>query len=296
MKYFPWGMFGSAFSLLTIVLGSVSSFAEETKPSLVPQPNVLADVGIDQKPGSQIPLELRFRDENGREVRFGDLLRDKPVILNLVYYECPLLCNQILESLTRSLNVLGSEVGNEFDIISVSIDPTETSDQALAKEANIMRRYHKSGPAARAGWHFLTTDDQESIDRLADAVGFRYMYNPRTRYYAHVASIIFLTPEGKVSRYIYGISYPVRNLRFALSEASEGRVGNIVDQALLLCYEYDPATGRYSFAIMGALRILGVLTALTLGGFMSLMFWRDWRRSHVTMDAPPKVSSLERDY
>lgn len=288
------------FIILGFVVGIIPikpghGFAEEIPPNLTSQPSVLSEVGIEQKPGSQIPSDLMFRDENGQDVRFGDLLRGKPVILNLVYYDCPLLCNQILESLTRSLNVLGSEVGDEFDIISVSIDPTETPDQALAKEANIMRRYKQSGETARAGWHFLTTDNQESIDQLADAVGFRYMYNPRTRFYAHVASIIFLTPEGKVSRYIYGISYPVRNLRFALSEASEGRVGNIVDQALLLCYEYDPATGRYSFAIMGTLRVLGVLTALTLGGFMSLMFWRDWRRGLATVDTPPKAASLERD-
>ena len=264
-------------------------------PVLTPGPGVLGKVKFTQKPGAQVPLDLVFRDEQGRSVRLGDLVGDRPIILNLVYYDCPLLCNKVLDSLVRSLNVLDDyTVGDDFDVLSVSISPTESPELARAKEASIMRAYHFASDRAARGWHFLTSDDQRAIDTLAESVGFTYTYNPKTKLYAHAAGIVFLTPDGRISRYVYGISYPARDLRLALADASNGEIGGILEQMLLLCYHYDPSSGTYSFAIMNVIRVFGTLTALGLGSFMALMFFRDRRRAAAPAvgfaDAPPAPS------
>ncbi len=283
---------------LLVALASVgSAIAREERPipDFARKPGILSEVSFDQKPGAQIPLDATFRDEAGRTVVLGDLFGERPVILNLVYYDCPLLCNQVLDSLVRSLNVLRFKVGRDFDVLSVSIDPREDSQKALAKESEILRRYTVEGSEPREGWHFLT-GDEPSIRRLADSVGFRYSYNANIRQYAHPAGIVFLTPAGQVSRYIYGLSFPARDLNLALAETSAGKVGGIIEQALLLCYAYDPNSGSYSFAIMMVLRALGSLTALCLFAYLVQMLLRD-RRAHLRGQAtlaagpPPPVAT-----
>lgn len=259
--------------------GPSSGRADQPKPDYgsVRKPGILKSVGFDQKPGVTIPLDLEFRDEADRPVRLGDLLDGRPVILNLVYYNCPLLCNQVLDGLVRSLNVVDPKVGQDFNVISVSINPDEEPATAKVKEAMVLQRYTAGGARARDGWHFLT-GDQAAITTLAGAVGFRYSYNEGTRQYAHPAGIMFLSPAGTIVRYVYGLSYPARDLRLALVDASNGKVGTFADQALLLCYVYDPASGSYSFAIMNVIRALGVVTVAALVGSIFVMVRRDRRR------------------
>ncbi len=232
-------------------------------------------VAFDQHLDAQVPLDLPLRDEQGRTARLGDLLDGRPAILALVYYECPMLCNEVLNSLLRSLNALSFDVGKEFNVITVSIDPGETPSLASRKKASYLKRYGR--PGADRGWRFLT-GDEASVRRLADVVGFRYVYDPQTDQYAHPAGIAILTPGGRIARYIYGISYPARDLRLGLMEASAGKIGSPVDKLLLMCFHYDPRTGKYNFAIMTIIRVLGVATLASLGTFMFVMLRRDRRR------------------
>jgi protein SCO1/2 len=253
---------------------------------------LLGKVAFDQNLDAQVPLDLPMRDESGRPVRLGDLLGEKPAILNLVYYECPMLCNEVLNALLRSLNALSFEVGEEFGVITVSIDPTETPKLAAEKKRRYLSRYGNQGIAgyvrsqARAarGWHFLTAD-QPAIDRLTKAVGFRYAYDPESKQYAHPAGIVVLTPEGRVSRYFYGVSYPARDLKLGLMDASAKRIGSPIDQILLTCFHYDPRTGKYNFVVMKAVQFLGLATLASLGTFMVVNLRRDRRRAALPGDA-----------
>ena len=222
-----------------------------------------ARVGIEQMLGASIPADLTFADETGREVRLADYLGDKPMILSLVYYECPMLCGVAMEGLIRNLKVLGLEVGSDFNIVNVSIDPGETPAIAAGKKADYLGSLGDPSPDVAAGWHTLT-GRQEAIDALAQAVGFRYVYDAETDEYAHGAAIMIVTPDGTLSRYYYGVTYPARDLRLGLVEAAGGGIGSISDQVLLLCYQYDPVSGKYNFAIWAALRTAGVLTLVVL--------------------------------
>lgn len=228
---------------------------------------VVQQVGIDQHLNAQVPLELDFRDEQGHTIRLSELIHDKPVILTLVYYQCPMLCTQVLNGVLESSQAISPVIGTDYDIISISIDPQETAAMAAAKKRRYVDSYYR--PGAQTGWHFLT-GDRTSIDRVCDAVGFRYVYDPHTRQYAHASGICVLTPEGRISRYFYGIDYPPQDLRLGLVEASENRIGTLTDQFLLLCYHYDPATGQYGFAIGNAIRAAGLITMIGLGIFL----WR----------------------
>jgi protein SCO1/2 len=239
-----------------------------------PALELIRKVEFDQNLNAQVPLDLPFRDDSGRAVRLGDFLGKRPVILALVYYECPMLCTLVLNDLTRSLKPLAFDAGREFDVVAVSIDPKETPALAAAKKRGYLRRYGRSG--TEQGWHFLT-GEETSIRRLAQVVGFRYDYDPQTGQYAHPAGIMILTPEGRLSRYLYGVEYPPRDVRLGLIEASSHKIGSPVDQILLLCFHYDPSTGKYNFAIMQALRIVGVATVLTVVTFVGLMLWRERR-------------------
>ena len=232
-------------------------------------PPILRNVGIDQKLNQQVPLDIPFRDENGDVVRFGDYFGSKPVILSLVYYECPMLCTTALNGLEQSLKELKFNLGDEFNVVTVSFDPTEKPSLAAAKKALYVGLYGR--PGAAAGWHFLT-GDQESIKRLTDAVGFRYNYDPKVRQFMHATGLIVLTPQGKLARYFYGITYPAGNLRLALVEASQGKIGNPVDAVLLYCCEYDPMTGKYSLVIARALQVGAAVTILSLGTLLLVMF------------------------
>lgn len=231
-------------------------------------PPLLREVGIDQKLNNQIPLDLMFRDEAGNDVRLGQYFGHKPVILVLAYYDCPMLCTIVLNGVLHSVKELKYNIGQEYEVVTVSFDPTEKPSLAAAKKAIYVGLYGR--PNASAGWHFLT-GDEPSIRELTQAVGFRYNYDPQTKQYFHATGIMVLTPDGHLARYFYGIQYPSGNLRLALVEASQGRIGSPVDQVLLYCSQYDPATGKYSVIVSHVLKLAALATVLSLGGLVLAM-------------------------
>jgi len=243
-------------------------------PAMAPLP-ILKEVRIDQKLDESVPLDLPFTDEQGRDVTLGDYFGKRPVVLALVYYECPMLCTQVLNGLFSSMEPVKIDAGRDFDLVVVSFDPGETPAMALAKKAGYVKHYQR--PTADAGIHFLT-GRQTSIDRLADAVGFRYVYDEAIDQYAHPAAITVLTAQAKVSKYLYGVEFAPLDFRFAVTAAGEGQIGTLVDQALLYCFHYDPATGKYSLAIMSFVRIGAVLTMVGLGAFLFVNLRRDRRQ------------------
>jgi len=233
-------------------------------------------IGIDQKLGEQLPLDLEFTDSSGERVFLSQYFGQKPVVLTLVYYECPMLCTQVLNSLLRAMNVLSFGIGTDFDVLTISVDPGETPEVAAAKKAEYNKNYR--GRDGSTGWHFLT-GEQDQIEQLATAVGFRYAYDEDTDQYIHASGLMVLTPEGKLARYFYGIDYPPRDLRWGLVEAANGAIGNPVDQLLLLCYSYDPMTGKYGLYIRNSLRIGGLITVLALAAFIIAMLKRERRNN-----------------
>jgi len=232
------------------------------------RPPGLKNVGILQNLNEQIPSELTFRDESGKTVRLGEYFGRKPVILNLVYYQCPMLCGEVLAGLESALRVLKFDVGKEFDVVTVSFDPRETPQMATAKKAEYLKRYGRAG--AEQGWHFLT-GPQESIDSLTKAAGFQYEYNKETDQFAHATAIMILTPEGKISQYYYGVEFAPKDLRLGLVQASNNKIGTVVDQVLLYCYHYDPQTGKYGAVITRILRLSAVATMLCVGFLIVVM-------------------------
>lgn len=225
-------------------------------------PAALKEVKIEQKLDQQLPLELAFRDETGQSVKLGQFFGNKPVVVALVYYDCPMLCTQVLNGMVTSFRVLPFQIGNEFDVVTVSFDPRETSALAAAKKKVYVDYLpEKMRAGAQQGWHFLT-GDQASIDALTEAVGFHYRYDEATKQFAHGSAIMLTTPQGRLSRYFYGVDYSARDLRLGLIESSQNKIGSRVDELLLFCYQYDPATGKYGAAVMRIMRIAGVLTLL----------------------------------
>jgi protein SCO1/2 len=245
-------------------------------PSPQNRPPALRDVGLDQRIGERIPLDLPFRDESGRTVALSEYFGSKAVILTLNYYECPMLCTLELKGLTAALKTMSLQPDRDFRIVTVSINPKETPALAAGKKAVHVRDYGR--PGAQAGWHFLT-GEPGSIRRLAEAVGFRYSLDEETGQYAHAAGIMVLTPDGRLSRYFYGVEFSPRDLRWGLVESSMGRIGSVVDQVLLFCYHYDPATGRYGMAALSTMRWAGAATALALAAGVALALRREKRRS-----------------
>ena len=239
-------------------------------------PAQLRDVGFDQHLDQMLPLDVEFTDEHGRTVKIGDYFGTRPVVLSFVYYGCPMLCLQSLSSLASTLGVVAENPGEDFEVVSVSIDPRETPALALEKKAHYVERSGK--PSIAAGWHYLT-GTEANILRLTKAAGFRYAWDETTRQYAHPAGIVVATPAGKVSRYLFGIDYGPRDLRLALLDASEGRISSPLKRALLYCYHYDLATGRYSLAIMRIVQVAGAATALSLG--MMIFIWTRRERRQV---------------
>ncbi len=250
-----------------LLLGGVSLTHALEKP-------VWREVGIDQNIGKRLPLNLEFRDETGRAVRLGDYFTTQAVIITPVYFECPMLCTQVLNGLVRTLKVTPLEVGRDFQIVTFSFNPKETPELASAKKQNYLAELGRE--AAGSGWHFLT-GSQDAITSLTSALGFRYVWDDKLQQYAHAAAIIVATPEGRIARYFYGVDYPPRDLRFGLVEASQGRLGNVVDQVLLLCYKYDPMTGRYGWAVITSVRIAGIVTVLAMTTFIFLMLRREMK-------------------
>jgi protein SCO1/2 len=236
-------------------------------------PKALNGVGIDQKLNEQLPLELVFKDEHGENVRLGDYFGKKPVVLSLVYYQCPMLCNQVLNGMVTAFKVMAFQPGQEFEVVTVSFDLRETAALAAAKKdtyVNYLPEARRAG-AAR-GWHFLT-GDEASIKRLTDAVGFRYHFDEATNQFAHASAIYVTTPQGKLARYFYGIEYAPRDLRLGLIEAADNKIGSPVDQLLLYCFHYDPATGKYGAKVMNLMRAGGVATLVAMVA-MFLLFRR----------------------
>ena len=258
------------------VLSASPLVGQSTTEVLPPE---VEGIGVDQQLDAQLPLDLRFKDAQGRSVRLGDLFRDgRPVVLSLVYYRCPMLCGLVLDGMVNVLGELDWAPGGEFDVITVSIDPNEKPTLARAKKQSVLGELGK--PGAELGWHFLT-GDREAIASLADTVGFRYRYLRDQREYAHPAALFVITPEGRVSRYLFGVRHDPRTVRLSLVEAAEGRIGSVVDAFLLYCYRYDSVDGKYSPVAWRLMRVAGVGTAVVLGGVL-IGFWRrEARRKRV---------------
>ncbi|HEY8412286.1 MAG TPA: SCO family protein [Pyrinomonadaceae bacterium] len=247
----------------------------ETGPVSSGLPAPLRDVRIEQKLNQQLPLDLVFRDESGREVKLGEYFGRKPVVLAFVYYDCPMLCTQILNGMVTSFRVLPFQVGKEFDVVAISFDPRETPELAQKKKKIYVNYLPERMRADAAnGWHFLT-GDQANINKITEAAGFHYHYDETTKQFAHASGIMLTTPAGKLSRYYYGIEYPARDLRLGLIESSENKIGSPVDQLLLYCYHYDPATGKYGAVVMNIMRIAGVITMLGIAAMLLLLKGRN---------------------
>jgi protein SCO1/2 len=239
-------------------------------------PGPLGQVAFEQRLDEQLPLDLPFRDESGRTVMLGDYFGRKPVVLAFVYYECPMLCTQVLNGLESALRVLTETVGREFDVVTVSFDPRESAVLAAGKKKVYLERYQR--PEAEQGWHFLT-GDEASITALTGAAGFSYVWDEESQQFAHASGIVIATPEGRLSRYFFGIDYSPRDVKFALMESSFERIGSLADQLLLYCYHYDPAKGNYGFVAMRAVRIGGAVTLLALVGFVLVSIRSDFAKA-----------------
>ena len=270
--------FNKSIFLAVIITGLCAVASAQNMNSggiMAPPANVkppgLKDVGIRQNLNEQIPLDVTFHDETGKTVRLGEYMGKKPVILNFVYLRCPMLCSELLIGLESSLKVLKFDVGKEFDVVTVSFDPTDTPALARAKKADILKRYNRAG--AENGWHFLT-GSQESIAAVTNAAGFQYQFDKKTGQFAHATAIMVLTPSGKLAQYYYGVDFPPKDLRLSLIQASDNKIGTVADAVLLYCFHYDPATGKYSLIIGRVIQIAGGLTILLLGGMLLLLFRR----------------------
>ena len=264
---------GTAPTILTIFLLVWTSPVAFSQPTS--QPGPLEDVGFDQRLGESVPLDAVFVDERGERVALGDFFGERPVIMALVYYECPMLCTMVLNGLTSSLRTLEFDPGKEFEVVIVSFDTRETPAEALAARSTHVSRYDR--PGTDAGWHFLT-GGEDSVQRLTQSLGFRYVWVPESDQFAHAAGIVALTPEGQIARYFYGIEYAPRDVRLGLVEAADNQIGSFVDQVLLYCFHYDPVVGKYSAVAMNILRLAAAATVLALGLFLILQWRRDRRR------------------
>ena len=269
-----WLVAATTFS----VAQAPSSFQDKnTGPASQVSPADLNNIGIDQRLNQQVPLDLTFKDETGKTVKLGDYFQaGRPVILNLVYYTCPMLCGEELTGEASALSMLKFTPGKEYEIVSVSFNPDETPQDAAEKKKIYIERIneHLDEKTDGSGWHFLTGQEPQ-IRQLSDAVGFHYRRDPRTKQYIHATGLTILTPAGKIAQYYYGVEFAPKDLRLGLIEASKEKIGNVVDEVLLYCYHYDPTTGRYGAVIANVMRLAGAATMLILGGFIIVMFRRD---------------------
>ena len=246
--------------------------ASAASPPADRMPQLLTEIGLDQRLNEPLPLDTPFKDENGRDVTLAQYFGRRPVLLTLVYYECPMLCTQVLNGLVSALGVMEFTIGQEFDVVTISFDPGETPELAAAKKAAYIERYGR--PGAERGWHFLT-GSAKSIAAITKTVGFRYAYNEGVDQYAHVSGFMVVTPEGRLSRYFYGIEYGPRDVRLALIEAGDRRIGSLVDQVFLFCFHYDPQSAKYSLAVMRVVRGAGLLTIVAMAAAVVVMRRRE---------------------
>jgi protein SCO1/2 len=251
---------------LGLTLAAGASVSAQSAPSDLGQssnglPLALRNVGFEPPLNGQIPLALQFKDETGRDVAFGDYFHGKPVLLALVYYGCPMLCNQVEQGVVGSLKMLSFNPGTDYEVVFVSFDTRESSDMAAQKKTSALSHFGR--PQTAAGWHFLT-GTKDSIDVISQAANFRYSFDAKTNIFAHASGIMLLTPEGRISRYFYGVEYPSRDVRMGLVDASAGKIGTPIDHLLMYCFQYDPSTARYSATILRIVRIGGLLTIFTI--------------------------------
>ena len=251
------------------------TFAAAAALARPPLPPALQGIGIDQHLNAQLPLDTAFRDESGRVTQLGAYFGRRPVLLALVYYTCPMLCNQILTGVAAGLRPLSLRPGRDFDVVAISINPAETPSDAAAKRDFVTRRY--SSKAGTGGWHFLV-GDQAAIHRVAEAVGFHYRYDPASKMFFHASGVMAVTPQGKLARYFYGVDYEPKDLKLGLIEASNNKIGSLTDQILLFCYHYDPATGKYGAVVMNILRAAAAAAVVILGAVLGLLWMKDLRQ------------------
>jgi protein SCO1 len=272
----------SARATRVLSLAAMALFALPARGQQVGPAAILREAGIEQRLGQAIPPEIIFRDETGNAVRLGDYFGKKPIVISLVYFDCPALCTEVLNGELRTMKAISLDLGKDFDAVTVSFEPKDTPALAKAKRDVYAGQYGRPGGAEN--WHFLT-GGQPSINALTQAAGFHYAYDSASRQYAHAAAILLLTPQGRIARYFYGVQYPSRDFRLGLVEASQGTIGTPTDHALLYCYQYDPMTGKYGLVVMNVVRAAGLFTVLVLGIFMFVMFRRE--RKHP--NEPPAV-------
>lgn len=266
-----------------MLAAALAANAQFTEPKADPQPGVvppsLTGVGIDQNLDAPLPLDVNFLDEAGRSLPLRTYFGKKPVVLALVYYECPMLCTEVLNGMVGSLKGMSLTAGPDYEVVAVSFDPKDTPQLAALKKQNYARRYGRAG--SESAFHFLT-GQQASIDAITKAAGFRYKYDEKTGQFAHASAIFVATPDGRLSRYFYGVEYPPRDLRLGLVEASQNKIGNAVDQLLLFCYHYDPSTGKYGAIVMNIVRLSGGLFLAILAAALVILWRRDVRRTRLS--------------
>ena len=233
-----------------------------------PRPNLLSEIGIDQNLNAQIPLDLTFKDETGRDVRLRDYFGAKPVVMNFTYFSCPMMCPEVLSGMASAFTILKFDAGKDFTVLSVSFDPKDTPEHATSEKAMYVKRYGR--PGAEQGWHFLT-GDKAAIAALTQAAGFRFAWDDMSQQYAHASGMMVLTPQGRIAQYFYGVEFSPKDLRFGLVQASQNKLGTLVDQVLLYCYHYDPRTGKYGAIVSRVMQVAGAITVLVLGGFIFMM-------------------------
>lgn len=255
-------------ALLTIALTAPAAFASQ--PDALP--SVLRDIGVDERLGERLPGDITFFNEDSVSVTLAELLSaGRPVILTPIYYDCPMLCNLILNGLTEGLSDLQWQIGKDFDVITFSIDPDETPELAQNKKRSYLRLLGK--PEAEPGWHFLTAD-QENITRITELIGYKYRWSEEEQEFLHGSAIVFISPDGMITRYLYGINYPELNLRNALFDAAEGKIGSTMERVMLFCYTFDPDSNSYVADAMRIMKVGGVLTLAMMGIFFGLLWFR----------------------
>ncbi len=263
-----------SFAVASVCLAFPVAVSQMPDIEFKPEPsiNIAKEIGLDQKLNGQVPLDAAFTDESGGPVRLRQYFGKKPVIMALVYYKCPKLCNQVLNGLLAAMRVMKFDAGKEFEVVLVGIDPRETPQVASGKKKSYIESYDR--PGAENGWHFLTGQEAQ-IKRVADAVGYRYRFDDKMNQYVHPAGLMVATPAGKLAQYFYGFEYAPRDLKFAVMEASEERIGGLVDQVIFYCFMYDPASGKYGLVVMRVLRVMGIATVLSLGTLIFVLCRRN---------------------
>ena len=267
-------------ALLAVLLASFAA-AQEIGPVADELPGQLADIGFDQRPGAALPLDLSMTDADGNAVELASFFGERPVILAPVYYTCPMLCGMVLNGLASSLKTLKFEPGVDYEVVVFSFDPSDGAEQATARKESTLSRF---GSEDDEGFHFLT-GDQQAIGRLTEAIGFRYAREEDSGEFAHTAGLVLATPDGRIARQLFGVEYAPRDLRLALVEAGDGKIGGVVDSVLLYCFHYDPQIGRYSAMTMNMVRLGAVVTLVALASLVLLMLWRERRAGRLATAA-----------